>query len=122
MGVWRLLDTGARSAAENVALDEAILRARAEGASPDTVRFLQYSPPAVLIGYHQSPSQEIRLDYCSEHGIHLNRRITGGGAILFDAGQLGWEIIAARGAGGFPSTTPGSIRSSAARSRRRSAR
>jgi lipoate-protein ligase A len=98
---WRLLDTGVRAAAENVALDEAVLRARAEGACPDTVRFLQYSPPAVLIGYHQSPSQEIRLDYCRERGIELGRRITGGGAILFDEGQLGWEIIARRGVSGL---------------------
>ncbi|MHC5058382.1 MAG: lipoyl protein ligase domain-containing protein [Planctomycetota bacterium] len=102
MAEWRLLDTGVLSAAENVALDEAVLRARAEGASPDTLRFLQYSPPAVLIGYHQSPSQEIRLDYCRERGIELGRRITGGGAILFDTGQLGWEVIAERGAGGLP--------------------
>ncbi len=102
MTAWRLLDTGIASAAENVALDQAILRARAEDASPDTVRFLRYSPPAVLIGYHQSPSQEIRLDYCRERGIDLGRRITGGGAILFDEGQLGWEVIARRGAGGLP--------------------
>jgi lipoate-protein ligase A len=99
---WRLLDTGVRTAAENVALDEGVLRARAEGACPDTVRFLQYSPPAVLIGYHQSPSQEIRLDYCRERGIDLGRRVTGGGAIFFDEGQLGWEVIAGRGAGGLP--------------------
>ncbi|MHC4252378.1 MAG: lipoyl protein ligase domain-containing protein [Planctomycetota bacterium] len=102
MAEWRLLDTGVLSAAENVALDEAVLKSRAEGASPDTVRFLQYSPPAVLIGYHQSPSQEIRLDYCRERSIDLGRRITGGGAILFDTGQLGWEVIAARGTGGLP--------------------
>jgi lipoate---protein ligase len=90
---WRLLDTGLRSGAENMALDNALLTARAEGSSPDTLRFLRFSPPVALVGYHQSVEEEIRVDYCQEAGIDINRRITGGGAIYFDAGQLGWEII-----------------------------
>jgi lipoate-protein ligase A len=110
VSTWRLLDTGVRSAHENIALDEAIVRSRAEGASPDTIRFLQYAPPAVLIGYHQSPSQEIRLEYCAEHDIALGRRITGGGAIFFDEGQLGWEIVASRGASNLPENTSGLYR------------
>jgi lipoate---protein ligase len=90
---WRLLDTGLRSGAENMALDSALLAARAEGSSPDTLRFLRFSPPVALVGYHQSVAEEIRVDYCQEMGIDINRRVTGGGAIYFDAGQLGWEII-----------------------------
>ena len=90
---WRLLDTGLRSGAENMALDSALFTARAEGSSPDTLRFLRFSPPVALVGYHQSVAEEIRVDYCQEVGIDINRRITGGGAIYFDAGQLGWEII-----------------------------
>ena len=90
---WRLLDTGLRSGAENMALDSALLTARAEGSSPDTLRFLRFSPPVALVGYHQSVAEEIRVDYCREVGIDINRRITGGGAIYFDAGQLGWETI-----------------------------
>jgi lipoate-protein ligase A len=90
---WRLLDTGLRSGAENMSLDSALLTARAEGSSPDTLRFLRFSPPVALVGYHQAVAEEIRVDYCREAGIDINRRITGGGAIYFDAGQLGWEII-----------------------------
>ena len=45
------------------------------------------------MGYHQSVAEEIRTKYCREHGIDINRRITGGGAIFFDENQLGWEII-----------------------------
>lgn len=91
---WRLLDTGARAAAENMALDEAILEARGRGLVPDTLRFLQFSPPAVLVGYHQSVAQEVRADFCCRQGIDINRRLTGGGAIYFDESQLGWEIVA----------------------------
>ena len=92
--IWRLLDTGVRTAAENMALDQALLTERAHGRSPNTLRFLQFSPPAALVGYHQDIAQEIRLAYCREAGIDVNRRVTGGGAILFDESQLGWELIA----------------------------
>ncbi|HLB12604.1 MAG TPA: lipoate--protein ligase, partial [Dehalococcoidia bacterium] len=90
---WRFLDTGVRSAAENMALDEAILEARGRGLVPDTLRFLQFSPPAVLVGCHQSVAQEVRADFCRRRGIDINRRLTGGGAIYFDETQLGWEVI-----------------------------
>ncbi len=94
MTPWRLLDTGVRGASENMALDEAILDARGRGLVPDTLRFLQFSPRAVLVGYHQSVAQEVRTEYCHRNGIDINRRMTGGGAIYFDESQLGWEVIA----------------------------
>ena len=94
MARWRLLDTGLRSAAENMALDDVILEAVAQGASPNTVRFLRFSRPCVLVGYHQDVSQEVRLDYCLERGVEVNRRLTGGGAIYFEPGHLGWEVVA----------------------------
>ncbi|MGQ9629104.1 MAG: lipoyl protein ligase domain-containing protein [bacterium] len=96
MRIWRLLDTGVRTAAENMALDEAILEARSRSLIPNTVRFLQFSPDAVLVGYHQSVAQEVRVEYCRERGFDINRRITGGGAILFDRTSLGWELIASK--------------------------
>lgn len=94
--LWRFLDTGILSAAENMAIDEMLLELRAQNKIPDTIRVLQFSPPAVLIGFHQSVEQEVRLDYCSKNCIDINRRITGGGAIYFDQSQLGWEIICSK--------------------------
>lgn len=96
MQEWRLLDTGVRPAAENMTLDEAILKARSEGIIPNTIRFLQFSPEAVLVGWHQSVAEEVRLDFCRKERLDINRRITGGGAILFDRSQLGWELIASK--------------------------
>lgn len=96
MDYWRLLDTGACTAAENMALDSSILAARSEGVVPNTLRFLQFSPPAVLVGYHQDVGQEVRESFCRAGGIHINRRLTGGGAIYFDRTQLGWELIASK--------------------------
>lgn len=93
---WQLLDTGIRPAAENIAIDAVLLEAKANGSIPNILRFLQFSPPAVLVGYHQTIEHEVRVEFCKQHGIDINRRITGGGAIYFDESQLGWELIASK--------------------------
>ena len=92
METWRLLDTGSLTAAENMALDEVLLELKAEERIPPTLRFLQFSPPCVLVGHHQSVEEEVRLDYCRSKGIEVNRRLTGGGALYWGTQELGWEI------------------------------
>ncbi len=49
---WRLLNTGPADAATNMATDEAILTAVAEGKSPPTLRFFAWEPPCLSIGYN----------------------------------------------------------------------
>ncbi len=93
MQIWRLLDTPPMTAAENMAIDETLLELKGQGKSPNTIRFLQFSPRAVLVGFHQAIAEEIRTDYCRENKIDVNRRITGGGALFFDENQLGWEVF-----------------------------
>jgi lipoate-protein ligase A len=92
---WRVLDTGLRSAAENIALDRAILESHEAGDAPCTLRFLRFAPSA-LVGFHQSVRHELDLDYCQANGVEIQRRITGGGAIYFDETQLGWELFLGR--------------------------
>ena len=41
-------------------------------------------------------TQEVRAEFCRDKGIDVNRRITGGGAIFFDASQIGWEVVCRR--------------------------
>ncbi len=89
----RLLDTGLLSGAENMALDGIVLEEVESGASPPTFRFLRFDPPVALVGYNQDISQEIREEYCLEENIEINRRHTGGGAILFEASMLGFELF-----------------------------
>ncbi|MHA1770325.1 MAG: lipoyl protein ligase domain-containing protein [Candidatus Thorarchaeota archaeon] len=98
---WRLLDTGVLSGAENMALDDVILECKSQGKTPNTLRFLQFNPATVLVGYHQSVKQEVRLEYCQRNGVEVNRRITGGGTILFTPTCLGWEIFADKTAEGI---------------------
>lgn len=46
---WRLLDTGCRSAAENMALDDMILECHVRDLTPNTIRFLVQ--PASCFGW-----------------------------------------------------------------------
>lgn len=88
---WRILDTGLRSATENMVLNRTLLEGHQSGITPHTLRFLRFKPSA-LLGFHQSAEQELNLDYCRDNHIDIQRRITGGGAIYFDQTQLGWEL------------------------------
>jgi lipoate-protein ligase A len=87
----RVLDTGVIEGRLNIALGQAIVEAHRAGRAPDTLRFLRF-PPTALVGRHQALGQEIDLEYCRAHGVGTARRITGGGAIYLDPGQLGWEL------------------------------
>ena len=89
---FRVIDTGIRDGRRQIAFDQALIDAHASGQIPDTIRFLQF-PPSALVGRHQALSREVKLDYCRAHGIRTVRRITGGGAIYFDEGQFGWELV-----------------------------
>jgi len=91
MKTLRILDTGVIEGRLNIAFGQAIVEAHGTGQVPDTLRFLRF-PPTALVGRHQALGQEIDLGYCREHGIGVVRRITGGGAIYLDPGQLGWEL------------------------------
>lgn len=86
----------------NIALGQALIDSHLAGLIPDTLRFLRF-PPTALVGRHQALNQEINIDYCRNHGIALVRRITGGGAIYLDPGQLGWELVISRAALGMAS-------------------
>ena len=89
---FRVIDTGVREGRRQIAFDQALIDAHQAGAIPDTIRFLRF-PPTALVGRHQALARELNLDYCRAHGIGIARRITGGGAIYFDEGQLGWELV-----------------------------
>jgi lipoate-protein ligase A len=98
---WRWIDTGLRRPAENLALNRALLEARQAREAPSTLRFLRFTPSA-LVGHHQDPARELALDYCASAGITVQRRLTGGGAIYMDDDVLGWELYVGRDEMGSP--------------------
>ncbi|MCC6869845.1 MAG: lipoate--protein ligase family protein, partial [Burkholderiales bacterium] len=89
---FRVIDTGVRDGRRQIAFDQALIDAHKAGAVPDSIRFLAF-PPTALIGRHQALSREVRLAHCRANGIGVVRRITGGGALYCDEGQLGWELV-----------------------------
>lgn len=91
MKTWRWIDTGVLPPAENLALNRALLEARQAGEAPSTLRFLRFTPSA-LVGRHGDPAKELDRAYCRAEGIAVQRRITGGGAIYMDPNVLGWEL------------------------------
>ena len=98
---FRIIDTGVREGRANIAFDAALIEERQADRVPDTIRFLRF-PPTALIGRHQDLSREVNLGYCRDNGIGVVRRITGGGAIYLDEGQLGWELVFHRSSLGIP--------------------
>lgn len=99
---FRIIDTGVREGRSNIAFDPALIELRQQEQVPDTIRFMRF-PPTVLIGRHQDLSREINLEFCAEQGIGIVRRLTGGGAIYLDEGQLGWELVFHRSSLGIAS-------------------
>jgi len=91
----RVMNTGLRSGRENIAHDQAMIDAHLAGDIPDTLKFIQFKPSA-LIGRHQDLSQELKLAECSARNVETVRRVSGGGAIYLDEGQLGWGLVCDR--------------------------
>lgn len=81
MITWRFIDSGACTASYNMAVDEAIAASVREGKSPATLRLYEWTSPSVSIGCFQKINS-VNIVYCTENGIPVVRRLTGGRAIL----------------------------------------
>lgn len=84
--IGRLLNMGANPAAMNMAIDEAILLAQQTRPNP-TLRFYEWSSPALSFGYFQDIASEVDVEACHADGIELVKRMTGGGTVVH-----GWEL------------------------------
>lgn len=56
--------------------------------------YLWINNPAVIVGTNQNALQEVNLSYTEANGIKVVRRLTGGGAVYHDAGNLCYTVIA----------------------------
>ncbi|KPJ22779.1 lipoate--protein ligase [Streptococcus phocae subsp. phocae] len=59
----------------------------------DELFILWINEPAIIIGRHQNTIQEINKEYTDQHGIHVVRRLSGGGAVYHDLNNLNYTII-----------------------------
>lgn len=86
-----LIDNLPKDAFTNMAIDEAICKLHSKIGKP-TVRFYPWKPAAISIGYFQSLKEEVDVQKCSELGVDVVRRITGGGAVFHDA-ELTYSFV-----------------------------
>ena len=61
--------------------------------SDDDVFMLWQNEKTVVIGKNQNAYAEINTDFVTENGITVARRITGGGAVYHDLGNLNYTFI-----------------------------
>ena len=93
---WRLLETGPRSGAWNMACDSALLAAAELPGFPPTLRLFAWDPPAVSLGHHQPDPTVDEIDQLRARGVERVRRPTGGRAV-FHGGpdrELTYSVVA----------------------------
>ena len=57
------------------------------------VFMLWQNGPSVIIGANQNAYAEVNLSYAEEKGIKVARRLTGGGAVYHDLGNINFSVI-----------------------------
>lgn len=69
------------------------------------VFMLWRNAPSIIIGRYQNTLAEINADYVKEHNIKVVRRMTGGGAVFHDLGNLNFTFVQNGTDGNFRSFT-----------------
>ena len=88
MTTWRYIKNDNVAASAGLAADEVLANCAGADTSQHTLRLYTYQPCA-LVGRFQSIENELNLSYCANKKIPINRRPTGGGAIIMGEDQLG---------------------------------
>jgi lipoate-protein ligase A len=87
------LETGSNSPTVNLAFEEYFLKSKDLG---DEILMLWQNEPAVVIGRFQNIWGEVNLPYAEVHHIAVIRRISGGGTVYHDLGNLCFTFIVPR--------------------------
>lgn len=82
------IDSQSTSPFNNLAAEEIFLKNR-----NDDFFMIWQSEPSVIVGKHQNTLAEIDLRFVREKGIHVARRLTGGGTVYHDQGNINFSFI-----------------------------
>jgi lipoate-protein ligase A len=75
----------------NLAIEEYALKTM--DIDKDSYLLFYINEPSIIIGRNQNTVEEIDTDYVDTNGIHVVRRLSGGGAVYHDLGNLNFSFI-----------------------------
>jgi len=72
----------------NIATEEYLVKTASE-----PVFMIWQNKPSVIVGKHQNPLREVNLDFVNQMQIPVIRRISGGGTVYHDLGNINYSFI-----------------------------
>ena len=99
--MWRFIDFTVTNPYLNMAYEEVFLHTVGQGASVPVLRFWQ-NWNTVVIGYFQKLEQEVDVSECKALYTQVVRRLSGGGAVYHDWGNLNYAIFLPNNYPGLP--------------------
>ncbi|KGR81595.1 lipoate--protein ligase family protein [Lysinibacillus odysseyi] len=103
MKQWYFINSGPCSPSFNMAMDEALLNWHSEKLIPPVIRFYEWNPATLSIGYFQQVHKDINFEEVQRQGLGFVRRPTGGRAVLHEY-ELTYSIIVEEGYPNMPKT------------------
>ncbi|MCZ8534829.1 lipoate--protein ligase family protein [Psychrobacillus psychrodurans] len=100
---WYFINSGPCSPSYNMAMDEALLDWHSEGLIPPVIRFYEWNPATLSIGYFQTVEKEIDMEAVKRLGLGFVRRPTGGRGVLHEH-ELTYSVIVTESYPSMPAT------------------
>ena len=75
----------------NLALEQVVFDGPGQS---ETCCMLWQNDNTIVVGKHQNTLQEVNMAYVEEHGVRVARRLSGGGAVYHDLGNVNFTFIA----------------------------
>ena len=79
-----------RDASLNIALETYLVENRLVD---EPILLFYINSPSIIVGRHQNTIAEVNQPYLDEHSIQVVRRMSGGGAVYHDLGNLNYCFI-----------------------------